>query len=327
MKNYCFLFALLFLFSCSDQIAPDSNQSTVSSSTELLEYPSGSGYAGDKVNGLLGYGYDATGLCDTISVRSKVFDSIPGTDIFFGYPRSVFSTSVSGGNFDELTEKINNKNIISESGTALESHIRSLMKLAFKTDSISVNDAFSYYATTYLASHRKYYYGSDIQNYLTAGFKKDITILSAEKLIAKYGTHIITDFYTGVKFEVLYKCKPDVSRSASAAEQGLYKRIKEYAGYVPGIISIDESTKHSQTNEKLIYNTIGSSNKMFGLINATDYNPDSIHLNIKSVFSDTNMKVRFMAIGNDGIIPLYELIKDDAKKKEIKAYIEKYTAK
>jgi len=62
---------------------------------------------------------------------------------------------------------------------------------------------------------------------------------------------------------------------------------------------------------------------MCGLINATDNNPDNIHKNIYAAFGD-NIDIQFMQIGEDGLLPLYEVIKDSTKKQELKKHIEKY---
>ena len=60
------------------------------------------------------------------------------------------------------------------------------------------------------------------------------------------------------------------------------------------------------------------------MITSTDSNPDSIRVDLNSVFNGSNIKPQFIAIGQDGIIPIYELVSDETKKQEVKTYIEKY---
>jgi len=202
--------------------------------------------------------------------------------------------------------------------------LKSLLKLA-KIDSINPNDAFTYYATTYYNSHRSLFYGADIQNYLTPGFKNDIVSLTAQGLVAKYGTHVLTNVFTGTRFEVLYRCRFTNYASISSCEQLFYNRMKEYTGGTAGIITdINTNTKLSQTDEQLIYNSSGSRKKLCGIINASDYNPDSIGVDVGQIFNSKNIKTQFISVGPDGILPLYELISDATKKQEVKAYIEKY---
>lgn len=327
MKKLISLSLLLsLLVSCNGPIdSPDDSQSLPSSLIEFT-YPSGIGTSGDTINGLLGYGYDITGFCDTISVKAKVFDSLPSGNIFLGYPNSTFPTLVNGGSFEELLNKINNPNIITASGEALTLHLKSLLKLADK-DSIDYNYAFTYYAITWINSHRKYYSESDNQKYLTSDFKKDVLTLTPEELVSKYGTHILTDVFTGTKFEVLYRCKLGNLTSGDACENLFYNRMKEFIGGTPGIYKdTNTNTKYSQKDEQLIYNSIGSRKKLCGVINASDYNPDSIRLDVNSVFDDNNIKTQFITIGTDGILPIYELINDETKKQEVKTYIENYTS-
>lgn len=329
-KHYYLLLLLPFFFSCSDQNSNPELQS--SPDTSLLPstsisflYPTGTGTSGETKNGLLGYGYDATGFCDTISVRAKVFESLPGGDIYFGNPSTVSPTIVNGNSFTELINKINLPYSITGSGTALTFHLKSLLKLAYNSDSIAPDYAYTYYAMTYYNSHNTYHYGSDSQQYLSSEFKSDVVAFTPKELVSKYGTHVLMDVYSGTKFEVLYRCKFADYHSGSDCEELFYNRMNEYIGGTPGIVNYNKpTTKFSQTDEQLIYNSQGSRIKLCGLIHATDNNSDSIRLNINSLFSDKNIKTQFILIGTDGILPLYELINDETKKLAIKAYIERY---
>jgi len=323
-KTIALLLLLSILVSCYDQSDKTELQTELqtSPSTSInLIYPSGSGYSGDSINGLLGYGYDATGFCDTISVRAKIFDSLP--DYSFGYPSTTFPTLINGSSFEDLINNIDSR-YTEESGVALTQHLESLMRLAFKSDSIDSGYAYTYYSISYYNSVRgMFIIESEYQKYLSTNFKNDVVSLSPKELISKYGTHVLTDVFSGTKFEVLYRCKFGYQNSGSDCEQLFYNRMKEYIGGTFGIITdYSTNTKLSQTNEQFIYNSIGSSKKLCGVINATDYNPDSIRLNIQQIFN--NLKTQFISIGKDGILPIYELISDETKKQEVKTYIEKY---
>jgi|GEM_PF-1447876 len=324
-KQFSLLLVLSFLMSCNDQIEKKELQLLPSSSIELT-YPSEKGTSGDTINGLLGYGYDVTGFCDTVSVRAKIFDSLPKNDIGFDYPNVTFPTLINGGSFEELLNKINNPNISSESGIALTLHVKSLMKLALKSDSIDPQYAYTYYALNHYVGHCKFYYWSESQKYISDNFKNDVVTLSTKELVSKYGTHVLTEVFSGIKFEVLYRCKFDNPHRGSDCEQLFYTRMKAYIGGTAGIINYNNNntTQLSQTSEQLIYNSIGSRKKLCGMINASDYNPTNIQLDINPIFSKENVKTQFISIGNDGILPIYELISNETKKQEVKAYIEKY---
>jgi len=318
MKTYYFLFLLFFLVSCNEEKVIDIIPIPQSSLVEL-QYKTGSGNSSTEVTNLLGYGFDATGFCDTISARAKILDLADSDhNIYMGNPNSFFPLLISGRNWADFSGKINNSDITNFTPLALSSHLKALYKLAFNKDTINPDNAYAYFASTCLYSHYHLYTtGSDIKT--TSSFDDDVVSLTPKELISKYGTHVLTDVMIGSKVEVLYRCVGD----AQTAEQGIYRRMNQFLGGAAGIIYLDQSTAHNAKDEQLIYNTIGSKVKMCGLINATDNNPEKISKNLYSAFGD-NIKIQFMQIGKDGLLPLYEVIKDSSKKHEIKDYIEKY---
>lgn len=320
MKTNYFLVALLFLISCNNGIEEINELPNPKSSLVELQYKTGSGNSSNEVTNLLGYGYDATGFCDTTSARAKILDLTDSNgDIYMGNPNSTSPLLISGNNYASFSEKVNNVNITNYAPIALNSHLKSLVKIAFNSDSINPNDALAYFSYTCVYSHYRLFVISD-RIKTTESFNHDVSSLTTKELISKYGTHVLTNIYLGSKVEVLYRCD---GGSAESAQQASYRRINQFFGATAGIIIYDPSVKYNAKNEQLIYNTIGSKLKICGLINATDYNPDNIHKNIYAALGD-NIDIQFMQIGEDGLLPLYEVINDSTKKREIKEYIEKY---
>ena len=318
MKAYYLLFLTLFFVSCKNGVV-DNNEPEISKSTLVeLQYKTGTGNSSTEVNSLLGYGYDAKGFCDTVSARGKILD-LSGLDnnILKGNPSTFYPFLISGGNLADFALKIKNEEFTNYSSIAFNAHIKALYKLAFNKDSMNPNDAYAYYAATCLYAHYNLYITSN-EIKTTESFDNDLKLLSTSELISKYGTHVLTNIYIGSKIEALYRCIGD----ANAAEEGIYKRMKQFLGGTAGIIK-NENPVSKATDEQLIYNSIGSKIKMCGLINATDNNLDNISKNLYSAFGD-NAKSQFMQVGKDGLLPLYECIKDSNKKQEVKAYIEKY---
>jgi hypothetical protein len=324
-KQTCLLLLLVFVISCNDQSIPKEVQSLPSSKVELV-YPIGTGTSGDKTIGLVGYGYDATGFCDTISVRAKVLENLPNGDLSIGKPSTTFPVLISGADFAQFLGTINYPYNINDCGAMLSLHLKSLLKLANKSDSIDSKSAYVYYAITYYNAHNGYFTGTDTKNYITSDFRNDVLALTPNALVAKYGTHVLTNVFGGTKVEVLYRFKSDNFFNENVAKEYFQARMKEYIGGIPFYIEtgIGSVTKKIKTDEQFIYNSIGSRKKLCGVITSTDYNPDSITVNINQVFDASNIKPQFIAIGENGIIPIYELISDEAKKQEVKTYIEKY---
>lgn len=326
MKKEIILLSLIVtLASCNDidDTIPVQSEPIESTAIELF-YPSNGGTSGSSGEILLGYGYDATGFCDTVSIKEKVYKTLPFDILSFS--SSTFQTLVSGLTFDELTANFNKDYSILGSGDILTHHVKSLLKLADNTTtSTHSTDSYTYYAITSLVLSNYFSPSSTNQNYLTDAFKEDVLALTPAEVVSKYGTHVLSKIYYGTKFEVIYRCKLPQNSAASVCEELFYLRMKEFFGGTPGIYrNIDADTKNIQTNEQLIYNSIGSTKKMCGLINTTGYNPDSLRFDLTAVFKDENRAVQFIEIGKDGVYPLYELINDESKKQEVKVYIENY---
>lgn len=319
MKTIFPMILFFLLFSCkkTDTLIPKSTL------TEL-EYPTNIGSSGDTLTSVLGYGYDATGICDTFSVRAKILNLNQSGELVTGKFRTGSTELLSGYNFSAFLNDLDKyPNKLSEPKIAILSHIRSLLKLAYKSDIIDINYSYAYYSQKYLYSGSHYYINYlELDSEITSNFKSDIKILSPEKIVQKYGTHVLTDAVIGTKFEILYRCDL-TSYDVEVVEQGLYKRMNQYFGATSGTIKSENNTPK---NEQLIYNSIGSKTKLFGIINATDYNPDNIHFNIDSIFGN-NMKFQFISIGKDGLVPIYDLIQDSTKKLELKNYIDLYILK
>ena len=322
MKTYLLVFLTFVFFSCSNRSNEPLPISIKPSTLTQLEYPSNTGNSGDKVTSLLGYGYDATGFCDSTSARAKILD-LSSLEFLSEKLNTANSILISANNFSELTKKLSSTEIYIQpfSGTALSAHLKSLAKLAFHTDSIDSKFAFSYYAKTVVSPRFRIPFYSDIQNALTLNFQNDINLLTSQQLVSKYGTHVLTSVILGEKYEVLYSAE---TQDATQAEQGLCQRMKEFLGDTLGINMSDYVSKY--TNERMIYNSIGGNKKMCGIINPTDYNPNKLFIDINSsIYRSSNLQ--FMEIGTDNdLIPLYDLIKDPTKKLELKNYIEQYIA-
>ena len=324
MKTYLFVFFTLVFFSCSNSSNEPLPITIKPSTVTQLEYPLNTGNSGDKVTSLLGYGYDATGFCDSTSGRAKILD-LSLLEFLSDGMSTAYPTLISANNFSELTKKLSNSEVpqVSFSGFALSAHLKSLAKLAFHTDSINSKFSFSYYSYTYVSPRFTIPMYTDLQKALSLNFQNDINLLTSQQLVSKYGTHVLTSVILGEKYEVLYSAE---TQDAIQAEHGLYQRMKEFMGGTPGIYESDYEAKSYNNNERMIYNSIGGNKKMCGIINPTDYNPKKLYIDIiSSISRSTNYK--FMEIGTDNdLIPLYDLIKDPTKKLELKNYIKQYIA-
>lgn len=319
MKYYPLSFLLLFLFSCN--IDNESELSIPASTFTPLNNTTIGYNSGDLATSLLGYGYDASGFCDTTAGREKIVN-LDQVNTMLDHPTSSSSALVSADSFHDLVSRLMDPNQSVQSGFALSQHLKSLLRLAYKTDSMEASYGFVYYACIFKSSRYRFH-ESSIQNGLTENFKKDIDLLPAKELISKYGTHVLTDISLGQKSEVLYRMKSKDLPSADDCESGFFNRMNQFIGYTWGVNV--EHSPYSTNDEQMIINTLGGGSKVCGILNATDYNPDKIKVNFYSPISHSNNHT-FIMIGKNGLIPLWDLIADSNKKQEIKAYIENYLA-
>ncbi len=315
---------MIFFISCNNQdILPPDN--TAASTITELNYPANSGTSGDTLTSVLGYGYDALGLCDTLSVRAQVLTLNNKGNLIVGYPRVAEPSSIiSGANFLDFVYMIHQYPFRTElPDTVFIAHIKSLLTLASGSNAIDYNCALAYYSFNITMTHCSYFINSSHpEQEVTPEFESDINTLTPEQIVQKYGTHVLTSVYKGAKFEMLYKCDTE-NGSNSGFDGNLYKRMNEFLGYAPGYIEYDVNESKGCKNEQLIYNSLGCRSKLFGVINATDNNSDSIRIDIASLFND-NIEEQFFRISKDGIIPLYAFISDPIKKQAVKSYIDNY---
>ncbi|MHC1705031.1 MAG: MAC/perforin domain-containing protein [Tenuifilaceae bacterium] len=326
MKGRYFLFLLLVLFSCKkENVSQPDNVVVPASTLTQLKYPNESGSSGDIVTGVLGYGLDITGFCDTISVKTKILD-LELSNTYVDRLNSGFPSLITRDNFTFLMEDLAESDFYPQSTLALSSHIKSLWKLACKTDSIDSRYAFTYYSYSWLSHRYRIGPTPDFQTLLSASFRNDVDMLSAKDLISKYGTHLLTYVLLGKKIEVLYGIKPTKNNflSTSQVEKCFFLRMNQFFGGTLGVTySPDSEQKYNTNDELLIYNSIGCDTKQCGVLKPTDNNPDNIAIDAFSSFNSSE-KFQFMYIDESGLLPLYDLVSEPAKKQEIKTYIDDY---
>jgi len=311
MRKLSFLMVLLFLFSCDEEkLEPEM---TISE----LNYPVGMGTSGDPETSVVGYGFDATGLCDTTSVKAKIAN-FPENGLSYGRSLSSGSNIKSHTSLFELQNKFELHTNITERGMVADiSHIGALLELADNiNENLSVVHYEAYYKYRYVRG-----YMSDAN--FTNSFKEDIVNLTPEQLVSKYGTHILIRSYLGTKFEIVYTCETNENTREYDLKQQFLKRLGQILGGTPYNIAAKYKIESSYWNEKMVYNTLGSKTKQFGVVEITDNNPNNIKIDYNSVFGD-NMDYQFIDMAADGIISLDQLISDPEKKQEVKSYLEEY---
>lgn len=285
--------------------------------------------AGHPVYDLLGYGYDVTGrFADSESARMQVLNiekfvsmepaSLPPNadvstdyDYYFGENASTYSTGLSQKYNATLGLKVFGGEV----------------KTSFKDSSyISSKNVYAGASMFIQRKHWKLYSTAENlrNNYLSSNFLADIATLSPKVLVQRYGTHVLTDITLGARFNVNYKSETSNSNRMSSAQVGLkFHGLAKIVGF-DGSYDTNTSDTQSNFNEKLYYRTSGGDGTK-GLVGDVKLDNTPLTLNIGNWQSSTSeSNAVLIRIGQDGFVPLDELISNPAKSAEVKAYIKQY---
>lgn len=243
-KIYLLLGLLLLLFSCSemDELIPEVSQSKAT--TRL---------AGDGVYDVLGMGYDVTGeYLHPMSVRNPIIDIVKYKNDYpnrliigtpsFGYDQFYYGYSSSDYVKDVTTETNAAINLSYGSATPLFSG--SISRNSYLKTEYSYSDKYSF-ASVDAVRNRKYIRINDevsrLSQYLLDDFKEDLSHLSPDRLIERYGTHVLTDFIIGGRYKLMFKSVITNSKDASS------KRKTVATGFKSSLFNIGFSLNTSRT--------------------------------------------------------------------------------
>ncbi|WP_025143654.1 MAC/perforin domain-containing protein [Pedobacter jeongneungensis] len=276
----------------------------------------------------LGFGYDVTDkFNDLSSVRANVVDisaydadrkynvvSIRGTESSW---RTIQAESAV-----DLSTKFSNSYNTTKGLKLFGNTINQVFPGTDATDKKYVYGHYSYYM---IWKVYKFYYEQSVNNFLTADFKRDITLLSAQELVNKYGTHVLTNIKIGSKFDVVYQAEaPQNERRGAIIMEGLRYTLKRTFGLPTGYL--DEPilrNLNDNTSAQIYYSSTGGD--ISKLKPETINNRVIVNLN-NWVASTTEDKATFIGASDDGLAPLYSFIDNAAKKAEVKAYLDQYYA-
>lgn len=303
-----------------------------------VEHPSNSKMSAVNTLGQIGYGpydvlgagYDITGMyASKVSARMPVIDMVKfsnergDTDLNINNDVVQETDFVAGENIEQysrgLATKINNSLTIEAFKAEITANFR---------DSAYSNDKTSY-ASAYLNIFQKrmsFFTPVNVlaTSYLTAGFKADINTLTPQQLVQKYGTHVLRNVHMGGKLEMHYNTQSNTRE--------VYKSTVAGADF--SILSVFSVNINSQTNQfdkasnfnqYLKFKTVGGDGTkgIMDEIALDGKTPPKISIaGWQSTLTPNN--AAFIQIGDDGLIPLSDLILNATKKSQVAAYIKQY---
>ncbi|WP_443945676.1 MAC/perforin domain-containing protein [Pedobacter sp. AW1-32] len=285
---------------------------------------------------LLGYGYDATGeyanssagkfKVINIELLKSTFPSRVEEDKSSTKTQEIISGENAVTYLDSLTNKFDNTLTVPDKNNE---------KTPMFTLTVSNNyggaDAFSskyVYSSYFLKLQQKRVkLNADIQllrSYLDADFAYDLQTKTAQYIVQQYGTHVLTDIVLGAKLSALYRGETSKTDRRSAATTGVKFNIL-------GIFGIDTRTSsgsqeiNENTNQWLSFKAIGGepSASLFGTLQTNVISSPPISTTAWEN-SSTIENAELIDISTNGMIPIYDLIADQSKSTEVKAYVATY---
>ncbi|WPO83019.1 MAC/perforin domain-containing protein [Chryseobacterium sp. JJR-5R] len=326
---FCFSSLLmLFMASCS------SEELINDASTENLKksQPSLSGkFAGDGIYDVLGHGFDAAG--EYANANSAGFQVINVEKFKQEQPGRIIS------------ENTNSQAYVEEYGENAESYSKMVSTKVDVTAGIplfkkTLSVGFSSAVTSNQKFDAKYIYGSYnltikqkrlrfnattdmLADYISDEFAQDLQTKTPQQIVQDYGSHVAVDIYTGAKMDIMFQSETTNESRDRAARVGVKVGMKDIFNVD---ISNDVNTAESSKNysKKLSYKTRGGDPSK-GLIGEINLDQDNPKINISNwQNSSTQSNAVLVDFGNNGLTLIYNLVKDPAKKAQLKSYVDQY---
>ncbi|MBB6612865.1 hypothetical protein H7F15_17620 [Pontibacter sp. Tf4] len=331
-------FALLFIFglfaSCNKESIKPNDQPdelrTDDTITVINSNPGAPTTSAKSPYNLLGHGYNVTGqFTDSSAAGAQVIDVAKLHE----------HDRVEIG----ITNTVSPKTIVSEDCAAYSQLLSSGMKATegsrlFKgaiTSYFPEQDALSdnyIYASYTLNVVRKRVFMSNIpsvlQQYVTDDFKKDIQNESPEKIVQKYGTHILRDILLGAKLVVMYQAETVNKDREKAAELGLTVAMNNVFKLFTGYLDYSNATSATGNfSQKISYKTFGGDmNKLIQTTSPGSKKPTVDISGWSQSLTTADEEFIDFNYNADVLVPLYEVIEDPVKREELKQYITTYLA-
>ncbi|HEX8378459.1 MAG TPA: MAC/perforin domain-containing protein, partial [Pedobacter sp.] len=145
----------------------------------------------------------------------------------------------------------------------------------------------------------------------------------AEQLVKKYGTHILQRIHIGTRINIVYQSEiPDNSEKQLAVGEGFDYVLNKVFGFFPsngGHFNIKSLNANSSV--KLRYEVVGGDPHEIRELEIAGIRRVIVNEWDRSA-SESNY--RFVDFDKNGLIPLYDMIVDSAKKAAVKNFITTY---
>jgi len=299
------------------------------SKQELIKGPITILSAGDGKNDLLGYGYDVTGQYANSSASK--FSVINIDALKSAQPLRV-EWDLSSTQEGFLTSGENARSYLEKRTTKVKAGVdiplfKASVETAFSS-SDAFNSKFIYSNYDLVIKQKRAKVNADVsllKQYLQPTFLADLQSKTPAQMVAAYGTHVLTDIILGAKLEVMYQSESISSERTKSSEIGIDVGLKKLFNITAGLnYSYSDEEKNANINQRLHFRTVGGepSKAILGTVNLTTGTPTIDITGWQG--SSTLDNAELIDFGENGLLPLYELIDDPVKKEAIRNYIIQY---
>lgn len=330
---------LLGLMSCQEDsfnVSQDINETVTT----------GSRSAGDGKYDVLGYGYDVTGeYLHPMSVKNPVLDiaryekdrkerivtgnsSFGSDQMYYGYSASDYIKDIMretnvGASISYGNEKEKNDSLGFFSGNISQNNY-------LKTE-YQYSTKYSFVSLDAVRNHKYIRINDEITNlskYLLPSFLEDLKNLSPERVVERYGTHVLTDYVIGGRYKLIYRSVITDSKDTT------HKRTTVSSGFKATLFNIGFSfnvDRTIQTDETLIKNN--QNKELYVLFyggNGTNLKYDlekGMPTNVDIQNWENSVKLENACLNKitwNETYPIYAFIEDSRKKAQIKEAMMKY---
>ncbi|NVO09559.1 MAG: hypothetical protein HXX16_06325 [Bacteroidales bacterium] len=161
-------------------------------------------------------------------------------------------------------------------------------------------------------------------DHLTSSFKKDLSSLSMDDIVLKYGTHVYTDIFLGGKLHVNYRAVVNSSTKSESVSAGLSLGLQGLCSFSSTVTNATELAKQN-SEQSMNYATVGGNP---GCDISGEYvigSPFKININTWSQ-TVTEKSMQLIDVANGSIVPIYEFVSDPVKKDLLIKAVQKYIA-
>ena len=307
---------------------------------------------GNKEDGLtqniLGYGYDVMGVAGgEESVKAPILDlnTISVDRISIMRVLSSYSINLYAENSADFTKEIPFfflDNSLKEQ-EELKGKVLQAKTLSTCKTLLGMDDEYSFRSShTYYLRNRYSLLPLWLDELFSESFSSDLNTLTATELIKKYGTHIITEFYDGTRFDIFYMAKihpleyqykdgvvvlePDNDKAMEAGFNNAMIETESSSLSWGSSPSDWETLLKTNINPILFMNAVGG---------GKDLVPSGFY-NLEKGFPKSNQKEWYKTVDNvtdDSLFelvkiqclsPIYKWIKDPEKKEEVRKAVLAY---